>query len=389
MPELTAKKYRIEQLQANGDLQVLHPETDASIVSYDNTDTSALTEATNVQDALDDAFDTLYGLDEIVADIQNDHSADIITTSIDNSTGPDRTVYTIYTSVDQISGAVTTSENTVNFILGEAAAQNVSNSIGSSSTDDELPTALAVYNAIQALPEPMIFKGSLGTGGTITDLPAASSANEGFTYKVITDGTYQGLVCKVGDTVISTGSEWVLIPSGDEPSGTVSSVGLSMPSGFTVTGSPITSSGTLTVTMTSGYTIPTTDQANAWTAKQDAIDSDHKLSADLVEDGTTNHVFTASDDSKLSGIETGAQVNVVENIKLNGSIVTVDTANKLVDLGSLVEANNAITPGTYSVVSYDAKGLVTAGGNVLEIGATSQTTPSASLVVGGIFFKEI
>lgn len=388
MPELTAKKYRIEQLQANGDLQVLHPETDASIVSYDNTIVEQ-TETTNVQDALDEAFETLDDIYGIIADIQSDHTADIITTSINNSTGSDRTVYTIYTSVDQISGAVQSGANTVNFILGEAAAQNVSNSIGSSSTDDELPTALAVYNAIQALPEPMIFKGSLGTGGTITDLPSASSANEGYTYKVITDGTYQGLVCKVGDTVISTGSEWVLIPSGDEPSGTVSSVGLSMPTGFTVTGSPITSSGTLTVTMTSGYTIPTTDQANAWTAKQDAIDSDHKLSADLVEDGTTNHVFTASDDSKLSGIESGAQVNVVENIKLNGSIVTVDTTNKLVDLGSLVEANSAITPGTYSVVSYDAKGLVTAGGNVLEIGATSQTTPSASLVVGGIFFKEI
>ena len=431
MAEITAKKYRIEQLKSNGDLQILHPETEANIVNvatftdknsneknYGNVQTAiqnitndildvsatVVTDASNVtcvvyeegepttsnvQDALDDAFDQLYGIDDIIADIQNDHSADIITTSIDNSIGADRTIYTIYTTVEQISGAVETSQNTVNFILGEAAAKNVSNAISSSSTDDELATALSVYNAIQALPEPMIFKGSLGTGGTISDLPAASSANEGYTYKVITDGTYQSLVCKVGDTVISTGSEWVLIPSGDEPSGTVTSVGLSMPTGFTVTGSPVTSSGTLTVTMTSGYTIPTTDQANAWTAKQDAITSSNKLSADLVEDGDTNHVFTASDDTKLSGIESGAQVNVIENVKLNGSVVTVDTTNKLVDLGSLVTANNAITPGTYSVVSYDAKGLVTAGGNVLEVGATSQTTPSPSLVVGGIFFKEI
>lgn len=40
--------------------------------------------------------------------------------------------------------------------------------------------------------------------------------------------------------------------------GTVTSVGLTMPTGLTVTGSPITSSGTLTVTFTSGYSIPTT-----------------------------------------------------------------------------------------------------------------------------------
>jgi glucose dehydrogenase len=48
----------------------------------------------------------------------------------------------------------------------------------------------------------MIFKGSLGTGGTITSLPTASSANEGFTYKVITAGTYASQTAKVGDTII-------------------------------------------------------------------------------------------------------------------------------------------------------------------------------------------
>ena len=65
---------------------------------------------------------------------------------------------------------------------------------------------LYVDNAISALPEPMIFKGSLGTGGTITSLPTASSANEGFTYKVITAGTYASQAAKIGDTFISDGT---------------------------------------------------------------------------------------------------------------------------------------------------------------------------------------
>ena len=68
---------------------------------------------------------------------------------------------------------------------------------------------------INNLPVPMQFKGSLGVNGTITDLPSASASNDGYTYKVITAGTYQGLVTKVGDVVTSNGSEWVLIPSGD------------------------------------------------------------------------------------------------------------------------------------------------------------------------------
>jgi hypothetical protein len=58
------------------------------------------------------------------------------------------------------------------------------------SDDTTLPTSKAVKAAIDALPEPMIFKGTLGTGGTITSLPAAASGNNGFTYKVITAGTY-------------------------------------------------------------------------------------------------------------------------------------------------------------------------------------------------------
>lgn len=77
---------------------------------------------------------------------------------------------------------------------------------------------------INALPTPMVFKGTLGTGGTITTLPSASASNEGYTYKVITAGTYQGIVCKVGDVVTSNGSDWVLIPSGDTDSDTWRSV---------------------------------------------------------------------------------------------------------------------------------------------------------------------
>lgn len=43
-------------------------------------------------------------------------------------------------------------------------------------------------------------------------------------------------------------------------SGTVTSIGLSMPTGFTVTSSPITSNGTIAVTFASGYSLPTTSK---------------------------------------------------------------------------------------------------------------------------------
>ena len=54
---------------------------------------------------------------------------------------------------------------------------------------------------IDNLPEAMVFKGTLGVGGTIQTLPVASAENEGWTFKCITAGTYEGLTLKVGDTV--------------------------------------------------------------------------------------------------------------------------------------------------------------------------------------------
>ena len=88
--------------------------------------------------------------------------------------------------------------------------------------DTNIYTKSETYNKnevdgiINNLPAPMIFKGTLGVNGTITTLPTASSDNEGFTYKVITDGTYASQEAKVGDIFTSNGTAWVHIPSGDE-----------------------------------------------------------------------------------------------------------------------------------------------------------------------------
>lgn len=68
--------------------------------------------------------------------------------------------------------------------------------------------------------------------------------------------------------------------------------------------------------------------------KQDKIDSSHKLDADLVDDSTsTNKFTTASNLSKLSGIESGAEVNTIETISVNGTPITPD-ANRNVNIAT-------------------------------------------------------
>ena len=109
----------------------------------------------------------------------------------------------------------------------------------------------SISTAISALPKAMVFKGTVGPNyGTVADLPAIADAEIGDTYQIVEDGTYGGRTCVSGDMFTaakpSTTKTWVYIPSGDEPSGTVSSIvaGLGL---TTDTGNPITTSGTILV----------------------------------------------------------------------------------------------------------------------------------------------
>lgn len=126
-----------------------------------------------------------------------------------------------------------------------------------------LITSGAVASALSGLGTPMQFKGTLGTGGTITSLPTAAASNEGFSYKVITDGTYASQAAKVGDMFVSDGSSWILIPSGDEPGGTVTNIATS----GAITGGPITTTGTISHSTSAGYKhIPSGGSADQYLA---------------------------------------------------------------------------------------------------------------------------
>lgn len=62
----------------------------------------------------------------------------------------------------------------------------------------------------------MRFKGTLGTGGTITEIPT-TGVRVGDTYRVITADTYAGVACEIGDMVIAlkndaaTDADWTVV----------------------------------------------------------------------------------------------------------------------------------------------------------------------------------
>ena len=61
----------------------------------------------------------------------------------------------------------------------------------------------------------MIYQGTVGTGGTIPYLPSADPANQGYVYIAVSAAS-SPVVYDVGDVLISNGTTWEVIPSGDE-----------------------------------------------------------------------------------------------------------------------------------------------------------------------------
>ena len=235
--------------------------------------------------------------------------------------------------------------------LGTAAAKNATNTYNATGTD--VTTGKAVAAALATLPKPMVFKGSLGTGGTITTLPTASSSNKGYVYKVITAGTYASQSAKVGDTFISDGSAWVLIPSGDEPSGTVTNVAVTNGGGLTVSGSPITSSGTITVGHSNSVTAKTSSSVKKFTYDANG----HVTGSSELSTAESNALASGIDSTKVAQISTNqtkiGKVQTQANWNTNNGVKNLSPYNNGTESAPIKIPCNFKSGESY-IVSWDS-----------------------------------
>lgn len=102
-----------------------------------------------------------------------------------------------------------------------------------------------------AASDAMIFKGTLGTSGTVTALP--TTYKTGWTYRVVTAGTYAGQVCEIGDLVIAlvdrsgsnnADSDWTVAQTNIDGAITTAGSGLTK-SGTTVKHTNAVTAGTI------------------------------------------------------------------------------------------------------------------------------------------------
>jgi hypothetical protein len=162
-----------------------------------------------------------------------------------------------------------------------------------------------------------------GTASTITANHIAGGAAGSLPYQTGTGAT--GFLAKGTDGQILTLASGV--PSWTAASATgVTSVAMTTPTGLTVTGSPITSSGTLALSLDTGYEIPTTTSQTNWNTAY------------------TNRITSATSPLSISSNALSLGIVPVGN---GGTGLTSTPANGQIDIGNGTGFTRAtLSPGT-------------------------------------------
>lgn len=211
--------------------------------------------------------------------------------------------------------------------------------------DSQITTKIAASDA-------MVFKGTLGSNGTVTAVPTTGVV-KGDTYKVVTAGTWAGSSCKVGDLLIALNSgsvtanttNWAYVPSGNENETTIQY--------STTTQNLTTSAKTGAITLAEGATkqVDTSISEGSTSTK---LPTSAAVAAFVEGKGYTKNVGT------ITGVSTSAPLS---GSGTSGS-VTITHMDSGVVAGSYGDSTNQ-TPSygnTFKVpyVTVDKKGHVTA-----------------------------
>lgn len=105
-----------------------------------------------------------------------------------------------------------------------------------------------------------------------------------------------------------------------------------------------------------------------------------QLESTYVKKNGTDRLFTAAESTKLAGIAEGAQVNVIESIKLNGTALSIDAKAVNIPLVTADTAGIVISSADENTISY-ANGIGTV--NSLNVNKLAQTEGDVLIIDGG------
>lgn len=194
---------------------------------------------------------------------------------------------------------------------------------------------------------------------------------------------------------ISNGAGSITISS--TSSASVSSVGLSAPTGFTVSGSPITSSGTLALGFATGYSLPTNADQSNWNTAYGW--GNHAAAGYLTTYIETDPVFSASPaagitNTNISNWNTaygwgnhasaGYLTSFTESDPTVGSHIKAITTTNISNWNTAYSWGNHASAGYLTSETYTGTVTSVSGtGTVNGITLTGTVTGSGSLTLGG------
>lgn len=240
-----------------------------------------------------------------------------------------------------------------------------------------------VSNAISTA-DAMIFKGTLGTGGTVTTLP--TDAKVGNTYKVISEisvpeassVTGAAVSAKVGDLVVRMESgKWLVVPSGDEAVTTVSistssvNVDTTKRTGEVRLGAAAAKQVDTTIGAAStSENLPTSKAVAAFVEGKKYVTTDEKV----------KNTPASSTKIYLTGTDTAAESTGTQKFNTG---VYVDTDNKMVapgfkgDLTGTADKAKSLTAGIKASLTGGAVGTAATAANAggtIEVAVTQINT---------------
>jgi hypothetical protein len=186
--------------------------------------------------------------------------------------------------------------------------------------------------------------------------------------------TYDGADAYWKNTALTAGSGISVTPAADgtltiantSPSsgGTVTSVAMTVPTGLSISGSPITSSGTLALSYTAGYSIPTDASQSNWNTA---------YSERLQWDGGSTNLVASTGRTSLGGTTVGQNMFTLTN----PSAITFPRFNADNTISALTASDfrTAIGAGT-------GDGTVTSVTGTSPVVSSGGTTPAISLASG-------
>jgi len=161
---------------------------------------------------------------------------------------------------------------------------------------------------------------------------------------------------------------------GDLGGGTVTSVAMTVPTGLAISGTPITTSGTLALSLASGYEIPTTATLNTFVTLTGSQTLTNKVLNDAVlnsPDIQGNTIFSADSSAEDFDIASHDGSN---GLKLGGTLVT-SLASEL----NLLDGSSAGTVTNSKAVIYGSTGELAVDDGKLTINSVAVTSTAAEL----------